>query len=154
MKVICITLLLVLGLNAYGQKLKYSRMDSVAYDLEYTKYNIGKFKKQLFLGYTISAIGTLSYIVSSSVMQPPLYDLTKASDADYTKKFYSDVETYQTNQKIIGGVCAVITGIGLIISLDSYSWLKRASIKPSQYGVSFTYDLDKEDDAPSRGYGE
>ena len=125
-----------------AQKVSYSRMDSLAYDLAYTKFNIGKFKKQMSTGILISSVGILGYIAANSIMQPPLYDLELAVNINYNKDYYADVKSYQNKMMIVRGICAGVSLIGALVSLNSYTWLKRASLTPSQYGVSFTFDLD------------
>jgi len=106
-----------------AQKIKMSRMDSLAYDLAYTKYNVGKFKKQMMTGIAISSIGWMAAISAPYII-----------DA----KTIKELET----QKIVSFSCLGVSLLGMLISIDSFSWLENASIKPTQYGVSFTIDLD------------
>lgn len=125
---ICITLLLLLSLSVFSQKISYSRMDSLAYDLAYTKYNVGRFKSQMMTGYMISTSGMLTLMIGNIF-------ITQQS---------KDPNNKITNASIIvNSIGGGLVLIGGIVSLDSYSWLKRASIKPSQYGLTFSIDLEK-----------
>lgn len=134
--------ILILGFTSTitAQKIKYSRMDSLAYDLAYTKYNVGKFKGQFITGLVIFTSGFVSMSVSNALIAQPIYDASnyQSSTTDYNQL----IKDYNDKKMIASLICGGVTLVGAIIILDSFSWLKRASIKPSQYGVSFTYDLD------------
>jgi hypothetical protein len=131
-----------------AQKIKMTRMDSLAYDLAYTKYNVGKFKKQMITGYCIASIGFVGLVANSALnTQPaPTIDYTNANTISKSYGVYSGKLKDYNDKVLIGNLlCGAAILVGTIVTLDSYSWLSRASIKPSQYGVSFTYDLDIEE---------
>lgn len=147
MKTLVFVILIGYCISANAQQIKMSRMDSLAYDLAYTKYNVGKFKKQMITGYCIASIGFVGLIANSALnTQPaPTIDYTNANTITKSYSIYSGKLDDYNDRVLIGNLlCGAAILVGTIITLDSYSWLSRASIKPSQYGLSFTYDLDPE----------
>jgi hypothetical protein len=144
MKRLFVVLMLgVLASSLFGQKLIKTRMDSIAYDLAYTKYNIGRFHKEwqtgLIVTYAGVAVSGLS--IAFGRVEETTTGLVKVNGI-YVN---GDITTYNYTPMYVGMVVGgAISLVGQIISLDSYKWLKRASIKPTQYGVSFRFNIDEE----------
>ena len=142
-KFVLLVVLVGLAHSSFGQKLIKTRMDSIAYDLAYTKYNIGRYHKEWKTGLIVASLGVV--VSSAAVLVPPM----ETTKTQYVRVnvIVSEIPitTYNyTPMYIVIGIGAVTSAIGQIIMLDSHKWLKRASLKPSNYGVSFTYDLDKD----------
>lgn len=119
MKKIIITILLLMAIvnSNYAQ----DRIDSLQIELQYMRYNIGKFHNQFKTGLIISVSG----VAFSSLML--------ATKPDENGK--------NTNMAIVGVIGSTIAFTGVIVSLNSYKYLKRASIRPTNYGIGFLYDF-------------
>ena len=95
-----------------------NKTDSLEYEIAYMRYCLGHFHKQHNLGVTMQIVGattvSLAYVMASS--------------------------SYSGNSGAglfaLGGF--VVTIVGVVIELDSFKWFKRASIRPSRYGVGLS----------------
>jgi len=128
----------------------YSRYDDVNYLREYNNYNLkinedykfnyirsnlNAFYKEKMKGYCFIASGVAlscaGYIISSS---------TYNSNPEYYANIKSNNRTEDINGVDIGNVVMIVGGIssliGIIINIDSYSWIKKASISPTVNGIS------------------
>jgi hypothetical protein len=95
-----------------------NKSDSIAYELDYLRYNLGRFHSTATTGIVITLMGTI--ISGIGLIMPP-----NNSDTGI----------------LLTKVGAGISGFGALISATSYLHLKRASIKPSRYGVSLNYNF-------------
>lgn len=96
--------------------------DTVNYKIGYIRYNLGGFYKEIKTGFIISSIGFITATSAPLLIKPP---------DDFTK--------YSEYNKQIKTVSLVGLGVGLLgsaIIIDSYKWIKRASIEPTTYGMS------------------
>ncbi len=89
--------------------------DSLDYELRYMRYNLRKFHRQFLTGLSLSLAGSIILVGSPFIL----------SATDNMNLFY-----------LSSGVGAALGTVGLIVQVNSYKWIKKASIKPSEYGIS------------------
>ena len=111
--------------SVFSQKKMTTKIDSIAYDMAYTKYNLYKFHSQHQTGtiFTIIGVG----LNMGAVLTIPM--AMQSSNQDYTVPY------------MFAGAGCLSTLIGQIIIIDSYKWIKRATIKPNNYGISINFYL-------------
>jgi hypothetical protein len=109
----------------YSYYLKYKGIDSLNYKIGYIRYNLGQLHKEFTTGIWFSSIGFLTALSAPYFIKTP--------------EDYKDYPAYSKKVQTAVFVGAGIALIGTIISLDSYKWIKRASIEPTLYGAKFNY---------------
>ena len=126
MKKLIIAILLLASFKVNAQVLgNYrikTRLDSVRYELDYTRYCMFRFHKQMMSGVTMQLLGltlggTLGYLSA-------------------TNEGMKDTGLYGS---IAGGIFIII---GTIVQVDSHKWFKKASIGPTNYGIGLSFYID------------
>jgi hypothetical protein len=135
MKNIFTILIITLAVNTLNcqvnTKNKLSRLDSIEYKINYVQYNLGKFHKQFKTGLYTTAAGSAILIIGAS-LKPEKLETTEGTGFNERTKIKND---YIQNI-VIGAAGGVIAIVGIVMVLNSYKWIKRASIEPSIYGAT------------------
>lgn len=115
-------------------KLEYNNLNKdkseIDYKLGWVQYNLGEFYKQQRISQLFYGLSALTGIIGTTIT------ITNSTATDYTKSI--------DNSKMANYFLFATTGLGalgLIIHIDSYKWMKRASISPTTNGVSVTLEL-------------
>lgn len=129
------------------QTIMYSlnnKTDSLAYEIEHIRYNIGKFRNTMLTGFIFQAVGFGMSVISSTLWSIEYVEYNKQLDIYYStvlagnRAVIPDVPDY-SGYRTVAIAGSVVYLIGSITRLSSYRFIKKASFIPTKYGVSFQY---------------
>jgi hypothetical protein len=114
-----------------------SEIENLNYKIDYIQYCMGKFHNQHGIGTALTITGVaISTIALITIPQPISTTTTKRVNGKNTDVTKVTQPNYDVN-KVFIGIGALMSIVGSIVVLDSYKWIKRGSISPTRYGVSF-----------------
>jgi hypothetical protein len=117
-----------MSIEEFSKKPFKTGLDSINYKIAYMQYNLCKFHNEMMTGFIFEGIGLIVGFAGPQLISPPSYiNATTHSN---------DLKTYQNTQFVIAVSGAALSFIGTIICIDSYEWLKRASLEPTLNGAS------------------
>jgi hypothetical protein len=122
-KLLIITIMALFCMSAHTQIIEtrtrpiINGLDSVKYELSYTRECLFKFHRQHRTAIIMQISGALAAVI-----------LPKDNDLQYNRMVY-----------LASGVVCLT---GFIVELDSYKWIKRATLTPTPYGVSLNIMFD------------
>jgi len=99
-------------------------IDTINYKMAFIQYNLNKYKNESSIGTIFLGLGVVVGFAVPYIIPKPTASATITDVNNYTN-------TIEAVQLIAAGTALV----GTIIILDSYKWIKRASIEPTLYGV-------------------
>lgn len=126
MKKLIILILLLASFKLSAQeignyKIK-TRLDSTRYELDYTRYCMFRFHKQMTNGLSMQYVG-----------------LVLGGSTIYISSTNENMKDLGLYGPIIGGL---LTVIGIITEISSYKWFRYASLGPDKYGIGLSIYLD------------